>query len=137
MGLELTAAIEHTDADDDLRAVVVTGSGSRAFCPGADLSSGQEASIMGPYGWLCSGQGGRPLPRHWRIGFAPLLRQRQASGRCCERLSCRRWPMDTAWTCGAIGARTARPKFAIASRQLSSARASRFPKCCLVSWCNG
>lgn len=36
---ELIAAFDATDADDAVRAVIVTGSG-RAFCAGADLSSG-------------------------------------------------------------------------------------------------
>ncbi len=36
---ELVAAFDETDADDAVRAVIVTGSG-RAFCAGADLSSG-------------------------------------------------------------------------------------------------
>ena len=36
---ELIAAFDHIDADDGVRAVVVTGAG-RAFCAGADLSGG-------------------------------------------------------------------------------------------------
>lgn len=36
---ELIEAFDRTDADDDVRAVVVTGSG-RGFCAGADLSAG-------------------------------------------------------------------------------------------------
>ena len=39
MQQELIAAFDHTDADDAVRAVIVTGAG-RAFCAGADLSSG-------------------------------------------------------------------------------------------------
>lgn len=37
MAYELIAAFDHTDADDEVRAVIVTGAG-RAFCAGADLS---------------------------------------------------------------------------------------------------
>ncbi len=39
MGEELLAAFDETDADDTVRAVVVTGAG-RAFCAGADLGAG-------------------------------------------------------------------------------------------------
>jgi enoyl-CoA hydratase/carnithine racemase len=38
---ELIAAFDEADADDEVRAVVVTGAG-RAFCAGADLSAGQD-----------------------------------------------------------------------------------------------
>ncbi len=36
---ELMAALDRADADDDVRAVIVTGAG-RAFCAGADLEAG-------------------------------------------------------------------------------------------------
>ena len=39
---ELLAVFDETDGDDDVRAVIVTGAGERAFCVGADLSSGAE-----------------------------------------------------------------------------------------------
>jgi enoyl-CoA hydratase/carnithine racemase len=39
MGAEITDAFQRADADDTIRAVIVTGSG-RAFCAGADVSGG-------------------------------------------------------------------------------------------------
>ena len=41
MMTEMIAAFDEIDADDDVRAVIVTGAG-RAFCAGADLSSGGD-----------------------------------------------------------------------------------------------
>ncbi len=37
---EVVAAFDMADADDAIRAVIVTGSGDRAFCAGADLGTG-------------------------------------------------------------------------------------------------
>jgi enoyl-CoA hydratase/carnithine racemase len=41
MGRELRAALDRADADDQVRAVVITGAG-RAYCAGADLAGGGE-----------------------------------------------------------------------------------------------
>ncbi|MBD2842559.1 crotonase/enoyl-CoA hydratase family protein [Erythrobacter rubeus] len=38
MGAEIIAAMDDIDADNDVRAVIFTGSGDRAFCAGADLT---------------------------------------------------------------------------------------------------
>src|SRR3989440_6384674 len=45
MGRELIEAFDRADADDDVRAVVVTGEG-RGFCAGADLGAGGD-----PFDW--------------------------------------------------------------------------------------
>jgi enoyl-CoA hydratase/carnithine racemase len=41
MGAELMAAFDRSDADDEVRAVIVTGAG-RGFCAGADLGTGGD-----------------------------------------------------------------------------------------------
>ena len=49
MGLEVGHALEACDADDGIRAIIVTGAG-RAFCAGADLSGGGSAGAAGRLG---------------------------------------------------------------------------------------
>lgn len=41
MANDLVAAFDATDADDAVKAVIVTGSGDRAFCAGADIGQGR------------------------------------------------------------------------------------------------
>jgi enoyl-CoA hydratase/carnithine racemase len=56
MARELIAAFDAADADDDVRAVVVTGAG-RGFCAGADLQGGGET-----FDWRDRQEGGE-VPR--------------------------------------------------------------------------
>ena len=44
---EMIHAFDQVDADDDVRAVIVTGSGERAFCAGADLGRGGDTFAEG------------------------------------------------------------------------------------------
>lgn len=42
MMYEIVDAFDKADADDNVRAIIVTGEGERAFCAGADLSQGDK-----------------------------------------------------------------------------------------------
>ena len=56
---ELVAAFDAADADDDVRAVIVTGAG-RVFCAGADLSSGGDTFDAGVRGIPAAPSGRAP-----------------------------------------------------------------------------
>jgi enoyl-CoA hydratase/carnithine racemase len=60
MRVELEALFDETDADDDVRVVIVTGAG-RAFCAGADLSAGGQTFDRHAHG-------GDPLRESLRVG---------------------------------------------------------------------
>ena len=57
MGAELIAAFDAADADDAVRAVIVTGAG-RGFCAGADLQGGGAT-----FDWRTREGGGEGIPR--------------------------------------------------------------------------
>ena len=46
MRLEMADAFDRTDADDAVRAVIITGQGTRAFCAGADLTPEDGGSVF-------------------------------------------------------------------------------------------
>jgi enoyl-CoA hydratase/carnithine racemase len=50
MMLDMIAAFDLTDADDEVKVVIVTGAGERAFCAGADLGSGGSTFDYGKQG---------------------------------------------------------------------------------------
>ena len=72
---ELVAAFDAADADDDVRAVIVTGAG-RVFCAGADLSSGGDTFDAGPRACLPRR---RVEHRATAVGSCPCASSRAAS----------------------------------------------------------
>jgi enoyl-CoA hydratase/carnithine racemase len=63
MQRELLEAFDRADADDDVRAVIVTGAG-RAFCAGADLSAGGST-----FDWRERGGDGPPRDGGGRVSL--------------------------------------------------------------------
>lgn len=59
MAAEIMDAFDLADADDSVRAVVMTGAG-RAFCAGADLSSGGRSFDLGSFAERPEGRRGGP-----------------------------------------------------------------------------
>ena len=51
---EMIDALDKADADDAVRAIIVTGDGERAFCAGADLSEGDKT-----FDYAARGDGGK------------------------------------------------------------------------------
>lgn len=43
---ELTSAIEDMETDEDIRVIIVTGSGDRAFCVGSDIKESTERGLF-------------------------------------------------------------------------------------------
>ena len=62
---EITTAVETTGTDDSVRVVVITGTGDRAFCSGADLKEGFAGAATGDT---------MNLGESLRTGYNPMIR---------------------------------------------------------------
>lgn len=54
---EMIAAFDAADADDSVKAIIVTGAGERAFCAGADLAAGSATFDYAKHGGSAGGKG--------------------------------------------------------------------------------
>ena len=86
---EMIDAIDITDADDSVRAVIVTGEGDRAFCAGADLTPGEGA--------------GNVFARHDPVDDLSDTRVRDGGGRLVLRLFNSQKPLIGACNGVAVG----------------------------------
>ncbi len=86
---EMIDAIDITDADDSVRAVIVTGEGDRAFCAGADLTPGEGA--------------GNVFARHDPVDDLSDTRVRDCGGRLVLRLFNSQKPLIGACNGVAVG----------------------------------
>ncbi|ALE17219.1 Enoyl-CoA hydratase [Altererythrobacter epoxidivorans] len=86
---EMIAAIDDTDADDSVRAVIVTGHGDRAFCAGADLTP--------------EGSDGNVFARHDPVETLSDERVRDGGGRLTLRLFNSQKPLIGACNGVAVG----------------------------------
>lgn len=65
---EMVAAFDQADGDDAVRAVIVTGSGDRAFCAGADLAAG--GATFDYEGRAAGLDGGSPVRADGSVDFS-------------------------------------------------------------------
>ena len=86
---EMIDAIDITDADDSVRAVIVTGEGDRAFCAGADLTPDEGA--------------GNVFARHDPVDDLSDTRVRDGGGRLVLRLFNSQKPLIGACNGVAVG----------------------------------
>jgi len=89
MMAEMIDAIDTTDADDSVRAVIITGQGERAFCAGADLTP--------------EGESGNVFARHKPVDDLSDERVRDGGGRLVLRLFNSQKPLIGACNGVAVG----------------------------------
>ena len=77
---ELIAAFDAVDADDNVRAVIVTGAG-RGFCAGADLSAGGQT-----FDYEARGAVKPVISEHCRLEDLPAVHRRMERGGVSGRI---------------------------------------------------
>jgi enoyl-CoA hydratase/carnithine racemase len=95
---DLIAAFDEADGDDAVRAVIITGSGDRAFCAGADLSEGAKT-----FDYVARGdRGTSPVGADESIDYAhPLVRDN--GGELTMRIFASKKPVIGAINGAAVG----------------------------------
>jgi len=54
---ELAASLDVVEKDDEVKLVIITGGGAKAFVAGADISEMQTKNVGEAYEYICLGQG--------------------------------------------------------------------------------
>lgn len=93
MRTELIDALDRADADDTVRAVILTGAG-RAFCAGADLSGGQDT--------FNADSGDESSRQRWQAGEIDGV-PRDGGGTVALRIAAARKPVIAAINGAAVG----------------------------------
>lgn len=105
MAMEIVAALDECDADDGIRAVIFTGSGTRAYCAGADLSAGAatfDYEKSGRKSVLADPSSTSPVADDGTIDWShPLIRD--TGGRVSMRIFASRKPVIGAINGAAVG----------------------------------
>lgn len=105
MMFELLDVFDKTDGDDAVRAVIVTGAGERAFCVGADLSSGGETFDYGEGDDGAWSDAGSPVGPDGTMDFSHPG-ARDGGGRITLRIFASRKPVIAAFNGVAAGVGT-------------------------------
>lgn len=94
---ELVAALDEADADDNVRAVIFTGDGERAYCAGADLSSGAKT-----FDFDAHGNGDSPVGADGSINWSHDM-VRDSGGELSLRIYASKKPVIGAINGAAVG----------------------------------
>jgi enoyl-CoA hydratase/carnithine racemase len=74
MSREMIEALGAVEADDDVRVIILTGAGDKAFCAGADMAEAVRLQTDGGSGIQPDRVGGRTSQRRpsaWRASRSP------------------------------------------------------------------